>query len=265
MHTTDRYTIGLEQLKKISGEGDPAIVDSLREVAPDLVRMVIEFGYGDINARPGLSLRHRQLATVVALAAMGHARPQLEFHIAGALHIGIPALEIVECLLQVVPCAGFPAALNGVFAAKTVLAARGELPIEPLATSYTESDRFVRGSQALDTVDGSAGEAVIESLRDIAPDLGRFIVEFGFGDLFSRPLPDPVTREITTVAAFTALGTCLPQLRVHAHGLLNVGGSREMLVETVMQMAVYAGFPAALNAMFVVSGVLAERTVGAPR
>lgn len=259
MQSEARYARGLEQLNKVGGSAMPAILAGLGELSPDLARMVVEFGYGDINARPGLSLRHRQLATVTALAAMGHARPQLEFHIGGALNVGVGAQELVECLLQVVPCAGFPAALNGIAAARTVLAARGLLPLAPAPAVAADDDRFLRGSRALERIDGAAGTAVIDSLRDIAPDLGRFIIEFGFGDLFSRPLPDPITREIITVAAFTALGSCLPQLRVHAHGLLNVGGSRDALVETVMQMAVYAGFPAALNAMGVVREVLTER------
>ena len=259
MHTTDRYQTGLKHLRTLEGRDTPAILDSLQDIAPDLARLVVEFGYGDIFARPGLTPRQRQLATITALAAMGHARPQLEFHLAGALNIGVSPQEIIECLLQVVPCAGFPAALNGIAAARTVLAARGRLPLEAVSLPPGEADRFARGSRALAAIDGAAGAAVIDSLRDIAPDLGRFIIEFGFGDLFSRPVPEPVTREIITVAAFTALGHCLPQLRVHAHGLLNVGGRRDMLVETILQMAAYAGFPAALNGMAVAREVLAER------
>ncbi len=52
------------------------------------------------------------------------------------------------------------------------------------------------------------------------------------------------------IAALTALGNATPQLKVHIQGALNVGCSRQEIVELIMQMAVYAGFPAALNGLF---------------
>jgi 4-carboxymuconolactone decarboxylase len=108
-------------------------------------------------------------------------------------------------------------------------------------------DRFERGSRRLTEVDGEAGAKVIEELADIAPDLGRYIVEFAFGDVYSRPGLSLRERQIATVAALTALGTAQPQLRVHVGAALNVGLTREEIVEVMIQMAVYAGFPAALN------------------
>jgi 4-carboxymuconolactone decarboxylase len=61
------------------------------------------------------------------------------------------------------------------------------------------------------------------------------------------------------VAALTALGNAAPQLKVHIHGALNVGCSREEVVEVIMQMAVYAGFPTALNGLFLAKEVFQER------
>ena len=61
------------------------------------------------------------------------------------------------------------------------------------------------------------------------------------------------------VAALTAMGTARPQLKVHIHGALNVGCTREEVIEIMIQMAVYAGFPAALNGMFVAKEVFDER------
>jgi 4-carboxymuconolactone decarboxylase len=70
---------------------------------------------------------------------------------------------------------------------------------------------------------------------------------------------DLKSREIATVAALTALGYALPQLKVHIHGALNVGCTREEITEVILQMAVYAGFPAALNGMFAAKEVFGER------
>jgi 4-carboxymuconolactone decarboxylase len=119
--------------------------------------------------------------------------------------------------------------------------------------------RYDTGWEKLKEVDGQAGEAVIQSLQDIAPDLGKYVIEFPFGDVYSRPGLDLRTRELVTVAALTAMGNCQPQLRVHINGALNVGCSKEEVVETIIQMAVYAGFPSALNGMAVLKEVISTR------
>ncbi len=121
------------------------------------------------------------------------------------------------------------------------------------------SDRYERGLKKLKEVDSKAGETVIEGLKDIAPDLARYVIEFPFGDVYSRPGLDLKSREIAAVAALTALGTATPQLKVHINGALNVGLSRQEVVEIIIQMVVYAGFPAALNGMFTAKEVFQER------
>jgi 4-carboxymuconolactone decarboxylase len=121
------------------------------------------------------------------------------------------------------------------------------------------SERYERGWNLLKTIDGEAGERVIASLQEVAPDLARYVIEFGFGDIYARGVLSLKEREIATVAALTALGNAQPQLKVHLHGALNVGCSREEVVEVLIQMAVYAGFPAALNGIAALKDVLAER------
>jgi 4-carboxymuconolactone decarboxylase len=120
-------------------------------------------------------------------------------------------------------------------------------------------DRYERGWDKLKEIDGEVGERVIESLKDIAPDFASYLIEFPFGDIYSRPELDLKSREIAIVAALTALGNAAPQLKVHIHGALNVGCSRQEVVEVIMQMAVYAGFPAALNGLFAAKEVFKER------
>jgi len=110
-------------------------------------------------------------------------------------------------------------------------------------------NRYERGLAKLREIDGDAGERVVQSLQGIAPDFARYLIEFPFGDVYSRPGLDLKSREIAVVAALTALGNAAPQLKVHIQGALNVGVTRTEVVETIMQMAVYAGFPAALNGL----------------
>ncbi|BBN87813.1 carboxymuconolactone decarboxylase family protein [Azospira sp. I09] len=121
-----------------------------------------------------------------------------------------------------------------------------------------QNERYVRGLAKLQEIDGQAGEKVVASLAGIAPDFARYLIEFPFGDIYSRPGLDLRAREIAVVAALTALGNAAPQLKVHIQGALNVGVSRQEVVETIMQMAVYAGFPAALNGLFAAQEVFAE-------
>ena len=120
------------------------------------------------------------------------------------------------------------------------------------------SERFITGQEMFQKVDGKGGDAVIESLQDIAPDFAQYLIEFPFGDIYSRPGLDLRSREIATVAALTALGNATPQLKVHIGAALHVGLTQDEIVEVIMQMAVYAGFPAALNGLFAAKEVFAS-------
>ena len=124
------------------------------------------------------------------------------------------------------------------------------------------SERFITGQKMLQQVDGKDGDAVVESLKDIAPDFARYLLEFPFGDIYSRPGLDLRSREIATVAALTALGNATPQLKVHIAAAQHVGLTREEIIEVIMQMAVYAGFPAALNGLFAAKEVFAANPNG---
>lgn len=123
------------------------------------------------------------------------------------------------------------------------------------------SQRYESGLNKLREIDGEAGQKIIDSLASISPDLAKYTIEFPFGDIYQRQGLDLKSRELATVAALTALGNCHPQLNVHINGALNIGCKPEEIVEVIIQMAVYAGFPAALNGMFVAKEVFIERKI----
>lgn len=104
----DRYTRGIEKLKEVSGDSGEAIVNALG----DLGRYIVEFAYGDIYNRPGLSLREREIATVAALVVMAGREPQLRIHLQAALQQGLSIRELEEVIIHTVPYAGFPTAIN---------------------------------------------------------------------------------------------------------------------------------------------------------
>lgn len=123
MSDDTRLERGMTLLDQIHGGTGQAVLDSLSEISTDFARLLFEFPFGDVYSRPGLGLRDRELITITALAAMGNAQPQLEVHIQAGLNVGLTRDEIIEALIQIAVYAGFPAALNGLEAAKAAFAA----------------------------------------------------------------------------------------------------------------------------------------------
>ncbi|GAB1643592.1 carboxymuconolactone decarboxylase family protein [Krasilnikovia sp. MM14-A1259] len=255
---------GLSLIQKLGGVERPAVLDLFASVeAGAFGEECVGFIYGNVYHRPGLTLQARQLATVGALTALGYASQQLKFHATAALNVGCSRQQIVEAIIQVSSFAGFPATLNALAAVREAFGGVESTPDPSESDEHAQPsdgrDRYERGLAFLEQVDGEAGRKVLDSLQDIAPDLARYIVEFTFGEIYPRPYLGLKDREIVTVAACTALGSALPQLKVHVHGLLNVGGTRQEVVETLLHVAFYCGFPAALNAIGVAREVFAER------
>ena len=114
--------------------------------------------------------------------------------------------------------------------------------------------RYEKGKECLESIQNTPVEEIFKDLEDIAPDLSRFVVEFPYSEIYTREEVDLKTRELCTVAALTAIGT-IPQLKDHINAALNVGNTPSEIIEIIMQMSAYAGFPKAIN------GVLAAKEV----
>ncbi len=122
-------------------------------------------------------------------------------------------------------------------------------------------DYRARGKQALDVITGGTTAQVLAGVAETSPDLAQWITDFAYGQVVSRPQMDLCTRELVTVASLTTQGNAPRQLTAHVNSALNAGCKPEAVVEVVTQMAVYAGFPAALNGLAVVKDVFAERNI----
>ena len=121
------------------------------------------------------------------------------------------------------------------------------------------SERFRKGLKMLDSINGANGKRIMRMLKDISPDMARFVIEFPYGDIYSRPGLDLKTRELITIASLVTLGFASIELKAHIRNALNAGCTQEEIVETIMQMCVYAGFPAALNALFIAGEVFKNK------
>lgn len=124
-----------------------------------------------------------------------------------------------------------------------------------------KNNRFERGVSKLREVDGKAGQAVVSSLENIAPDLATYIIEFAFGDVYCREGLSLQERELITISSLLTSGGCEPQLEVHINGSMNVGILPEKIIETFIQCIPYTGFPKVLNAVNVAKKVFSERNI----
>ncbi|MBE1495217.1 4-carboxymuconolactone decarboxylase [Amycolatopsis lexingtonensis] len=257
------FAQGLKLIQQLGGADRPAVLDLFESIGEaEFGERCVGFIYGDVYHRPGLELPERQLTTVAALTALGYAGSQLQFHAKAALNVGCTRRQLVEAVIHVSSFAGFPATLNALTALKAAFEGlpEDEPAPEPAEVAWAGiEDRYERGLAAMKAVDGEAGEQVAVALADIAPDLATYIIEFTFGEVYTRPGLSLRHRELVTIAACVALGTALPQLKVHLHGLLNVGGTEKEAVETILHLAFYCGFPAALNAIGAAREVFAQR------
>ena len=173
-------------LQQLGGPDVAAPILAAADVAPDLVRFAIEFAFGEVLSRPGLDLRTRELCTVAALSGLGHAEPQLKWHIDAALHVGATDGEVDQ--------------------------------LKRIARAYLRRSSDVDGQGPLDAV----------------------------------------TRELATIALLTAIGTQPAALKKHLRAARAAGATREQIVHVLEQMAIYAGFPAALNGVSAAREVFAE-------
>jgi 4-carboxymuconolactone decarboxylase len=73
---------------------------------------IVDFAFGDVHTRPGLTARERELIIVAVLATLGSSDPQVAAHIRALRAIDVPWNEIEETILQITPYAGVPRAVN---------------------------------------------------------------------------------------------------------------------------------------------------------
>jgi 4-carboxymuconolactone decarboxylase len=251
---TDYATIGRKKLLEIDGETGVRVEETLNAICPDLSRYLIEYSFGEIYAREILDNKTKEQAVVAALTAMGTAAPQLKVHIHAALHVGCTPEEIREVIIQMCGYAGFPATLNALGILMEVIKETGKTLSMESVHAGTER-RYERGKEQLSHIAPDQERVLKETFDPINPDITRYVVEFGYGDIYARGILPIRSRQVATIAALAAKGTAPSQLRFHIGGGLRAGLSEAEIVEIMLLISVYAGFPAALN------GILATREV----
>lgn len=261
---SERFITGWEKLKEIDGEAGEKVIESLKDISPELGTYIIEYAFGDIYSRSGLDLKSKEIAVVAALAAMGNALPQLKVHINGALNTGSSINEVKEVILQISVYSGFPSCINAMNTLNEVLQDREKFgiidEIGKTPTNLNQADRLKSGEQELSKLDSLQVERLRSAYNNFSPELVKFTLEYAYADIFSRDNLEEKFRQIATIAALTASGTAQPQLRFHINAGLNIGLSETEIKEIMLLMTIYSGFPSAINGTNVLKEVLMERS-----
>jgi len=121
------------------------------------------------------------------------------------------------------------------------------------------SDRLKRGSNKINELKKDGDQAILKGLGKTAPDLANYVLEFIFGDLYSRPGLELKTKQMLTITTLATLGNAKPQLAYHINCALNIGITRQEIVDIMTHISGYAGFPAALNGIATAKEVFADR------
>lgn len=122
----------------------------------------------------------------------------------------------------------------------------------------TDSAVTKYGKSIMNQLQEGLAERVTMSLKELDPDLPALITDYAFGSVIGRPGLDLKSREMITVASLITLGHAKPQLKLHMKASLNVGVTQQELLEIVIQMAIYAGVPACMNALSTYREVIEE-------
>ena len=225
------------------------------DTAPGYQRMVSEALYGGIWARDALPLEDRYLCVLSALMLQQNA-PQLRRHVIGALEVGLSARTILEIFIQCGLYGGFPTAENAMSIAHEVFAEEGA-DVETEQDGDETLEAFSEmGHEMMARLHGKRGtQGYANPENETTSGLYTMAIQYGYGWLWHRAGLDTRQRMLCAVASFTVLRLD-SQVRKFARSALNIGLSKEEVVEAIMQTAPYGGFPPALNALAALDEIL---------
>ena len=229
-------------------------MDADSEAVPGFDDFTAEAVYGGVWARPNLPLWDRMICTLSALCVL--QRPaELKSMVAAALDLGLTPRNVLEVFMQSGLYAGFGTTQGASAVACEVFATRGlTVPDEP-ARNDTNEEVDARGRALMAEIHGERGrQGYAAPDNPITGALFTAALRYGYGELWFRPGLDNRQRMLCALASFTVL-SLEGQLRKFSQSALNVGLTRDEIVEAVIQTGPYGGFPRALNGLAILSEV----------
>lgn len=232
---------------------------ALTATDPELIELFDNFAFDEVLAHDDLPVRTRlltQLASMIAVQALA----EFKIMVGAALTAGISPVEVKEVVYQAVPYVGMARTFDFLHATNDVLRERGvELPLAGQSPTNRDT-RFEDGMTVQKKVVGHAAvEAMHANARDDEKHIQRYLSANCFGDYLTRAGIELPIRELLTFAMLASLGGCEPQLAGHVRGNLNVGNTREALLNVLTQLIPYIGYPLTLNALRVLDEITLEK------
>jgi 4-carboxymuconolactone decarboxylase len=244
-----------ERAQKNHDELLPGRVSTLAVTDPELIEVFDNFAFDEVLQHGSLDTRTRlmvQLASMIASQALAEYRVM----VGAALNVGVTPVEVKEIVYQAVPYVGMARVFDFVHATNEVLTERGvALPLPGQSTTTPET----RAERGLAVQKQIVGSERVEQLYASAPTdeqhIQLYLSDNCFGDYLTRTGIDIPTRELLTFSMLVALGGCDAQAKGHAAANLNVGNSREKLIEVLTQLLPLIGYPRTLNGLRAVDEV----------
>lgn len=264
MTHTERRAKGLEVMRAVFGTSEPEkIAQRIEDQNGALGSFAVDFVFGDVWSRPGISRRDRSLVVISILAALNVTTP-LKTYVKAAINNGLTPEEIREVMTHMCGYAGFPRALEAMRVANEVLAEIGHAPKDdklPPAERLSLMERRKRAGPGLDrvtggTLFGNPGTALPALEKGLGP-IGAYALDFVFGEIWERTQLSKRDRSFLVVSVLGALGRT-DELKIHIPGAFRHGLSKEEVQEIIVTLAAYAGFPFAVEATHVLHDHLAQ-------
>lgn len=235
-------------------------LDPSRSPVPGLDDLMTELAYGGVWGRPNLELADRAICTLAVLSSLQRLS-SLKPMVAAALQLGLTPCNILEVFVQVGLYAGFVTTNELAAVAQQIFTARGLSIASQLHGSDSNEVLDRKGREVMAQLHGGrAQEGYAAPANCVTAELYAMAIRYGYGELWSRPGLDHRQRMLCALAAFTAMGL-EEQLRKFAKSALNVGLTRQEVIETVIQTAPYGGFPRALNGLAIISEGLSQASL----
>jgi 4-carboxymuconolactone decarboxylase len=227
---------------------------------PELIETFDNFAFDEVIAESKLDTKTR-LTLILAALIGSQAVNEYKVMAGAALNVGVTPVEIKEILYQSVAYVGMARAFDFLHATNEVLAGRGhQLPLAPQSTTTAET-RVSKGLAAQKAIFGGMIDEMYEKSPKDLLHIQRFLSANCFGDFYTRTGLDLKMRELVTLSILIAMGADA-QVKGHVRGNVNVGNSRDVLIDVITQLLPWVGYPRTLSALAAVNEVAPDNSKG---
>lgn len=249
----------LAGLGRADSDGIPLGNPMMERIAPDQWRIISEACFGYLWNRPGLSMEQRSLVTISIITVL-RRDDNLRGHILSGLDVGLTPEQIVEIMLQLIFYTGAPIANTALGIANSVFEERG-IQVDPYRvydTKEAPEELYRRGLAKRREVmgDGAAGNFLDGD--EVDQDWERYLLEYVWGSVWTRPGLDLQSRCICTLTALTIVGTD-QAIRAYVGAALRVGLTEAQIREIFFHLTFYIGAPLARKAKALAEEVFKSR------